>query len=167
MTFEAAAMTNHAPMSAERRPMSTRAKVVIMLAALCAVGLVGTSAFVALSAHESRRRIRVTRELLDEKAQRARTFISRAGFPDSTRWCTRTGGSVEYEESRVLMHVSGGRPKPPADGWGRTLRLQCPGPVHRVGWDIWSVGPNGVDEHGKGDDILVGEDVVPVGSGAR
>ena len=52
-----------------------------------------------------------------------------------------------------------------ADGWNRPVRYRCPGPVHTHGWDVYSVGPNGIDEHGGGDDILIGEDVADVGSG--
>jgi hypothetical protein len=51
------------------------------------------------------------------------------------------------------------------DAWGHPIRWASPGPVHRHGWDLWSVGPNGIDEQGEGDDILVGEDVADVGSG--
>jgi hypothetical protein len=51
------------------------------------------------------------------------------------------------------------------DSWGHPIRYRCPGPVHRHGWDLWSVGPNGTDEQGEGDDILVGEDVADIGSG--
>ncbi len=52
-----------------------------------------------------------------------------------------------------------------ADAWGNPVLYRFPGPVHRHGWDLWSVGPNGVDENGSGDDILIGEDVADVGSG--
>jgi hypothetical protein len=44
------------------------------------------------------------------------------------------------------------------DGWGRPILYRCPGPVHRRGWDVYSVGPDGEDDHGGGDDILWGED---------
>ncbi|HZV01327.1 MAG TPA: hypothetical protein VFF73_31735 [Planctomycetota bacterium] len=50
------------------------------------------------------------------------------------------------------------------DGWGRPFLCARPGPVHRHGWDLWSVGPNGIDEQGNGDDILVGENVADIGS---
>jgi len=50
------------------------------------------------------------------------------------------------------------------DGWGNPIIYRCPGPVHRHGWDLYSFGPNGVDEQGGGDDILMGEDVAEVGS---
>ena len=47
------------------------------------------------------------------------------------------------------------------DAWGRVLCFACPGPVHKHGWDLWSCGPNGKDDQGTFDDILVGEDVAP------
>lgn len=45
-------------------------------------------------------------------------------------------------------------PKTPVDSWGREFRMRCPG--HDGGdtpSDVWSVGSNGVDEGGAGDDI--------------
>lgn len=54
-----------------------------------------------------------------------------------------------------------------ADGWGCPLIYRAPGPVHRRGWDLYSVGPNGIDEQGKGDDVLIGEDVAPIESSRR
>jgi hypothetical protein len=50
------------------------------------------------------------------------------------------------------------------DQWGHPIRLRVPGHVHAQGWDVWSCGPNGIDEQGQGDDILIGEDVAPVGT---
>ncbi len=50
------------------------------------------------------------------------------------------------------------------DEWGQPLRIQVPGPIHKRGWDVWSCGPNGIDEQGGGDDILVGEDVASLSS---
>jgi hypothetical protein len=44
------------------------------------------------------------------------------------------------------------------DLWGRPLIYRCPGPVHRHGWDLYSVGPSGVDDQGGDDDIVVGEE---------
>jgi hypothetical protein len=50
------------------------------------------------------------------------------------------------------------KPRPPAlDGWGRPFIFRCPGPVHPRGWDLYSMGPNGIDELGCGDDIVSGE----------
>jgi hypothetical protein len=50
----------------------------------------------------------------------------------------------------------------PVDPWARPIRYCAPGPVHKHGWDLWSCGPNGIDENGQGDDILIGEDVADV-----
>ena len=50
------------------------------------------------------------------------------------------------------------------DGWGHPILYRCPGPVHGHGWDLYSVGANGIDERGGGDDILIGEDVSDVES---
>jgi hypothetical protein len=50
------------------------------------------------------------------------------------------------------------------DAWNHPIIYRCPGPIHRHGWDLYSVGPNGIDEQGDGDDILVGEDVASEGS---
>lgn len=41
----------------------------------------------------------------------------------------------------------------PVDPWGNAYRYRYPG-THNIGtYDIWSVGPNGIDENGEGDDI--------------
>jgi len=44
------------------------------------------------------------------------------------------------------------------DAWGNRLVFRYPGPVHKQGWDFYSIGPNGIDELGRGDDIRVGAD---------
>ena len=41
-----------------------------------------------------------------------------------------------------------------ADGWGRPIRLRMPGLVRTRSFDLYSIGPDGIDEHGAGDDIL-------------
>jgi len=48
------------------------------------------------------------------------------------------------------------------DAWGRPLIFRCPGPVHPRGFDLYSMGPNGIDDLGEGDDILLGDDIAPV-----
>ncbi len=42
------------------------------------------------------------------------------------------------------------------DAWGRPIHYRCPGVVHRGGWDFYSFGPDGVDDEGSGDDVVVG-----------
>jgi hypothetical protein len=44
------------------------------------------------------------------------------------------------------------------DGWGHPIRYRCPGVVHKKGWDFYSCGPNGRDDQGEFDDLVVGED---------
>lgn len=39
------------------------------------------------------------------------------------------------------------------DGWERPFRYVCPGRHNPNGFDLYSVGPNGIDEGGAGDDI--------------
>jgi hypothetical protein len=70
------------------------------------------------------------------------------------------GGSVAGN------HVSRFDYFPDVDMWGRAIRYRCPGVVHTHGWDLYSVGPNGIDEGGEGDDIVVGEDIAPSTSGS-
>jgi len=41
----------------------------------------------------------------------------------------------------------------PTDGWGRSFFYKTPGNVDTERYDIWSAGPNGLDENGSGDDI--------------
>ena len=50
------------------------------------------------------------------------------------------------------------------DGWGNPIRYRCPGVVHKHGWDAYSCGPNGKDDQGTFDDLVVGEDVAAVAS---
>jgi hypothetical protein len=40
------------------------------------------------------------------------------------------------------------------DAWGRPIRYRCPGVRDR--WDFSSLGADGVDEHGEGDDLVLG-----------
>ncbi len=61
----------------------------------------------------------------------------------------------------VLRTVGFGRDDRPAilDAWGHPIRFKAPGPIHVAGWDLWSFGPNGLNDNGRGDDIVVGEDL--------
>jgi hypothetical protein len=44
------------------------------------------------------------------------------------------------------------------DPWGHPIVYRRPGPLHPRGWDIYSFGPDGEDDGGRGDDIVIGED---------
>ncbi len=43
------------------------------------------------------------------------------------------------------------------DGWGHAIYFEAPGPVHRDGWDLYSFGPDGIDDRCSGDDVSVGK----------
>jgi hypothetical protein len=78
-------------------------------------------------------------------------------------------GSLDTENHgwRFSHTLKGQNPTEPVDAWGRTLVYRCPGPVHHQGWDLYSFGPDGIDDRGEGDDILVGEDVASIESAAK
>jgi hypothetical protein len=139
------------------RPLSPRAKILLTTGSTIAVSFATASTIVATSMIRTHRQIIETRKLLDEEAARIRVFVARIHYP---AWVTRAHGPVEYRADQVAMHWSGGVPPPPLDAWGFPLRLMAPGPIHKHGWDLWSVGPNGIDERGDGDDLVVGEDIV-------
>ena len=40
----------------------------------------------------------------------------------------------------------------PTDGWGQPFRYRTPG-LYNKSYDLWSIGANGIDEDGNGDDI--------------
>ena len=84
-----------------------------------------------------------------------RAEISLPAHPSRRRTGPLAGATIKF-----------GEPYTHSDAWGNLIRYRCPGPVHKRGWDLWSVGPNGVDEQGQGDDILVGEDVASLSTGS-
>src|SRR5579872_4466186 len=45
------------------------------------------------------------------------------------------------------------------DAWGNGIVYACPGPIHRNGFDLISCGPDGDYEEGRGDDLVVGDEV--------
>ena len=40
------------------------------------------------------------------------------------------------------------------DGWGRPMNYICPGILHPSGSDLYSCGPDGVDDGGRNDDLM-------------
>ncbi len=63
-------------------------------------------------------------------------------------------GSLSYECTSDLL----------VDGWGKPILWRAPGPLHPNGLDVWSCGPDETDENGRGDDIIVGENIASVGT---
>jgi hypothetical protein len=73
------------------------------------------------------------------------------------------GGAKFVGFDRSWYHPVGGREikaehGSTLDAWGRPALYRCPGPVHRSGWDVYSLGPDGKDDGGQGDDVLLGSD---------
>jgi hypothetical protein len=73
------------------------------------------------------------------------------------------GAGEDWSGMKTLVGTAGKFEWELKDGWGNPLIYRRPGPVHTKGWDLWSCGPNGKDDQGTFDDILVGEDL-PEGS---
>jgi hypothetical protein len=105
---------------------------------------------------EDAKRQRTLQALMDDAKCLRVTFGDRPPQADGSGadWSgmkTLTAGSEKFEWELV-------------DGWGNPIRYRRPGPIHRHGWDLWSCGPNGKDDQGTFDDIIIGEDVAFEGS---
>jgi hypothetical protein len=99
-----------------------------------------------------------TRAHLEGLAKRARALDAQGKLPPGNG-DERSGDALLEGIEREFMDDQ--------DGWLGSLRYAHPGPVHPNGWDVWSPGPNGIDERGRGDDILIGEDVAPIKTSTR
>jgi hypothetical protein len=137
----------------ERRPLSSAERAFLAVGSAVAVGLAIACAVVLWTQRRERFRYELTAARLDRISpdrKSVRRYLARRwrGLPSPSTPIPM--GSDDDEGAR--------------DGWGRRFLFSAPGPVHKHGWDIWSVGPNGIDEQGGGDDILVGEDVAEVSS---
>jgi hypothetical protein len=71
----------------------------------------------------------------------------------------RRGGLLNLDAARVTTFLNGERFL--LDPWGQPMRYRRPGLIHRNGWEMWSSGPNEVDEDGMGDDVVIGELQIP------
>ncbi len=150
----------------EGSPLSLRAKVLLSVASVAVVGL-SLATVVAVHARtvargellaKERKSIASVREWLDTVPGEYRQYLGR-----DTNGEAIGVHFTDYKNGRwtlVWVGVDAGVKDP----WGNHYLYRCPGPVHRHGWDLYSLGPNGVDEQGQGDDIMVGEDVGAIGS---
>jgi hypothetical protein len=146
----------------------TRAKIFVALGVLVVLGLaVATTLGLVARAHE-RELCRKTKARLEIAAKR----LSRHCMPYSRNVRDDPTGQASLAHFYLELHVpaddgeikvtwpDGDELTPKAfDAWGHPLYYCCPGRVHRHGWDLYSAGPNGVDEQGMGDDIVVGFDM--------
>ena len=100
-------------------------------------------------------------EPLDPDGQVALSAEVRTFFtfvPDEkTRRVQMVGVGGWHEVSAEVWMLLEGR-ETVRDAWGRPLRYRCPGPVHHRGFDVYSLGADGEDDGGRGDDILEGTD---------
>ncbi|MEZ0229822.1 MAG: hypothetical protein ACAI25_14440 [Planctomycetota bacterium] len=166
-------------MSAERRALSTRAKLLIVVGALVAVGLVAGTALVLPKQLENRATKLALGKLARLHDANPTAWSAAAQRAHSFRgaWSgTETAFVFLAAEEDARLYLSNeftGIGKHgwglgwPTDAWRQPIRYRSPGPVHKRGWDLWSVGPNGVDDEGRGDDVVLGEDadgVAVVGS---
>lgn len=73
-------------------------------------------------------------------------------FPRERQWSRdlimRSVGSGDFldEENLGVWH-------PFFDGWRQPFKYRCPGKHNPLSFDLYSIGPNGKDEQGEGDDI--------------
>jgi hypothetical protein len=147
---------------AETKRLSIKAKVLLSLGTMLAVGLVVMTVLAVQRKRVERRKTLKTVRWLNQLADE----IRRLGYSDSRiQGPSFIGRISDHPLGGISLYTAdpNGSPEPFElihDAWGRPLRFQKPGPVHK-GWDLWSVGPDGIDEHGAGDDLLVGDNVWP------
>lgn len=67
---------------------------------------------------------------------------------------------TKSDADRVVAQIRSGSI---LDGWERPIHYRSPGVTH-TDFEVWSDGPNGIDDDGLGDDVLVGEDIAPIPS---
>jgi hypothetical protein len=164
----------------EHRPLSRKAATLVLLATILTSALVVAVAMAVWEQHRRTIEINRAQRVLQQLQQvfsyhtgGGRKAFSTSSRPSLTADTVRRFNLIRFgamigtpfvwqipPETGVLIddHYPG------LDPWGHVLVYECPGPVHFRGWDLYSVGPNGIDEHGGGDDILVGEDVADVSS---
>ena len=157
----------------DRPRLGVPARFAITFGALLALSLVVAVGAVLHREGVERRKRAATRRVLESFAEDIREFgdppqLSSGDLTDLP--LPRAEISLPAHPRRKAGPLAGatikfGEPNTRADGWGNLIRYRCPGPIHTHGWDVWSCGPNGIDEHGSGDDLLIGEDVAPVGTG--
>jgi hypothetical protein len=151
-----------------RAPLSARKKLLLLAGVALVLALAVPLAFVFVDRHRKREE---TKRILAEHLPDVRFGISgqRETF-DSARWFLSSylifpndtaGQSVRTTWFAPPAKVAqlGEESDVVRDAWGNPLLVRYPGSVHRRGFDFYSTGPNGLDEEGSGDDILVGADV--------
>ena len=133
---------------------SARVKPFLGVGVFLVLGLAVATAIALLQQQRQRRRVVTTLKRLRDYARWGRRW----GQTSSNCWIYLGTGPVLPEQVRRDDALVA------CDAWGNPIIFRRPGFVHPKGFDLYSVGPNGIDEHGAGDDIVVGDDVAPVAS---
>jgi len=138
-----------------RRQLGLPARLFIGLGVALAAGLaVATGCILGQRLRERN----LTRRRMDEAANIAREIVGcapRSQFIGAFNVLHSVRPGIEC---LWLVPVDAPRGELVLDAWGHPLVYRCPGRVHRAGWDLSSFGPNGVDDAGRDDDVLTGED---------
>lgn len=142
-----------------------------MVLGLGVVGLVGLTAGTSVALVRVRKR-RATRAIVEALSARVRHYHTTGhrdqfwGDPERTD----DPGARPDGQGAYKVYIEGCEHGledlrlPLLDVWGQPIHYRCPSPLHPQGWDLYSIGPNGIDEGGYGDDIVVVGDLAPVGS---
>ncbi len=104
----------------------------------------------AISAHASVTGVGRTSATIEIVAQRLLWFgADHCHFPsteDGLRALTSSSSSAGQDRSYV-------KPALVTDGWGQPLVYRYPAEFGSEAFDLYSIGANGIDEHGGGDDV--------------
>ena len=95
--------------------------------------------------------------LMAATAATARLTGSLSPACDSATWSAAASVETAFDPNGPLLRAGYLRsPRDFLDAWGRPMRYRCPGRHNPDGYDLWSVGPDGID--GTADDITNWDD---------
>ena len=141
----ARALEYHGLSSAERSTRRTRQKWIWggVLALVAYVGLVVVIRGVAISGSTRHPKIMSAQADIFAIGTQLRAYeVTNERFP------TTAQGLVPLVQFKLLDKV-------PLDPWGNPYIYHCPGRNGADSFDLYSAGPNGQDDYGAGDDIVV------------
>ncbi len=141
-------------------------RAILLAAALALVSLVVASGYALARRHEDAEKRRRTLETLRELAGLITTHDlgeTTVDIPPPRATGTRedpTGMNALHEWLMGGHYIINSEPGTPAgrflrgdlakDAWGRPIRYRCPGVRCKRGWDVSSLGPDGLDDQGEG-----------------
>jgi len=151
--------------SDEQRPLSTRTKLLIWVLALLLLACLAAVTFIELDRRAKRRRTLATLNSLLLECRRIAADWAERGWLEAPErkplvFVIRENG-FDYGGTKLTLQLPPVASGFVADAWGRAILVRIPGVQHSYGFDLYGTGPNGIDERGDGDDIILGEDIVP------